>query len=106
MTLADEYAGRMSTADLSVRDDPAASRFTLHLGDDVVGRADYFVDEDVVTVPHVETTPAYRGRGFAAVLMDGVVESVRANGQTIRPICPYAAAHLRDRPDTHDLVAR
>ena len=41
----------------------------------------------------------------AAVLMDGMVESIRTNGRTIRPICSYAASYLRERPETHDLVA-
>ena len=96
----------MSSPDLTVIDEPSSSRFTLHLDGDIVGLADYSLDDGVVTIPHVETVPAHRGKGFAAVLMDGVVESLRANGHTVRPICPYAADYLRDRPDTHDLVAR
>ena len=96
----------MSTPDLSVVDDPASSRFTLHLDGEIVGLADYSLDDTVVTIPHVETVPAHRGQGFAAVLMDGVVESIRSNDRTIRPICPYAADYIRDRPDTHNLVAR
>jgi predicted GNAT family acetyltransferase len=96
----------MSTPDLTVTDDVASSRFTLHLGGEIVSLADYSLDDAVVTVPHVETAPAHRGQGLAAVLMDGVVESIRANGRTIRPICSYAASYLRERPDTHDLVAR
>lgn len=96
----------MSAPDLSVIDDPVSSRFTLYLDGEIVGLADYSLDDTVLTIPHVETVPAHRGRGFAAVLMDGVVESLRANGRTIRPICSYAAGYLRERPDTHELVAR
>jgi len=96
----------MSAPDLSVHDDVAASRFILRRHAVVIGIADYSVNGDVVTIPYVETAPEHRGNGFAAVLMDGVVELVRANGRTIRPICSYAAAYLREHPETHDLVAR
>ena len=106
MTIAHRYAERMSAPDLSVIDEPSSSRFTLLLDGEIVGLATYSLDDAVVTIPHVETVPAHRGRGFAAVLMDGVVESIRADGRRIRPICSYAAEYVRKRPDTHELVAR
>jgi predicted GNAT family acetyltransferase len=91
---------------LTVVDDADASRFTLLLDGAVVSVADYSVAGDVVTVPHVETDPAHRGNGYAEALMDGVVESIRSSGRTIRPLCSYAAGYLRERPETHHLVAR
>ena len=94
----------MAEAELSVIDVPEASRFELFLNDDRVGLADYTVDADVVTVPHVETNPAHQGQGFAAVLMSGVLDSIRSSGQTIRPVCPYAFAYMRRRPETQDLL--
>ena len=96
----------MTAPDLSVIDVPESSRFELLLNGERVGLADYSVAAGVMTVPHVETNPAHQGQGFAAVLMDAVLESVRARGQTIQPVCPYAAAHMRRRPDTQDLLAR
>ena len=106
MRIALLYAECMSPPDLTVIDEASSSRFTLHLDGEIVGLANYSRVDGVVTIPHVETVPAHRGQGFAAVLMDGVIESIRTNGRTIRPICSYAADYIRDRPDTHDLVAR
>ncbi|MGB3734256.1 MAG: GNAT family N-acetyltransferase [Ilumatobacter sp.] len=94
----------MAAQDLSVIDVPDSSRFELLLSGERVGLADYSVSGDVVTVPHVETDPAHQGQGFAAVLMEGVLESVRTRGQTIRPVCPYAAAYMRRHPETQDLL--
>lgn len=88
-----------------VIDAPDASRFELLLERERVGLADYSIRDGVVTVPHVETDPAHQGRGYAAILMAGVLESVRRNGQTIRPTCPYADAYMRRNPDTADLRA-
>jgi hypothetical protein len=91
--------------ELTVVDVVDASRFELLLAGERVGLAEYSLQGDVLTVPHVETDPAHQGKGFAAVLMAGVLESVRSNGRTIRPICPYADAYMRRRPDTADLRA-
>jgi predicted GNAT family acetyltransferase len=91
--------------ELTVVDVVDASRFELLLAGERVGLAEYSLQGDVLTVPHVETDPAHQGKGFAAVLMTGVLESVRSNGRTIRPICPYADAYMRRHPDTADLRA-
>lgn len=95
----------MSDPDLTVVDATERGRFELILDGELVGLADYSIDGDIVTVPHVETDPAHRGRGFAAHLMSGILDSIRSDGRTIRPLCSYAASYMRDRPDTHDLVA-
>ncbi len=110
MTLAVGYADAMSDTsavrpDLHVTRVPEASRFELRLGDERVGLADYARRGEIVTVTHVETDPAHQGRGFAGALMDGVVESVRANGERIVPLCPYAAHYMEQHPDAQDLLA-
>jgi uncharacterized protein len=89
----------------TVIDNPSEHQYELWLGDERVGLATYAQTNGVVTVPHVETDPAHQGQGFAALLMDGVVDDLRARSLTIRPLCPYAAGYMRDRPDTHDLYA-
>ncbi|MGA9276528.1 GNAT family N-acetyltransferase [Ilumatobacter sp.] len=95
----------MSEPDPIVSDDPATSRFTLHLDGRLIAHADYSVDGEVLTVHHVETDPARRGNGYAAVLMNGIIESVRSRDQRVRPLCSYAAEYIRDDPATHELVA-
>lgn len=94
-----------SSEELTVVDVTDASRFELRLGGERVGLADYSLDGDVITVPRVETDPVHRGKGFAATLMAGVLDSVRSSGRTIRPNCPYADAYMRRHPDTADLRA-
>lgn len=95
----------MTAPNLSVVDVPESSRFELLLDGQRVGLADYSVSGDVMTVPHVETAPEHQGKGFAAVLMGGVIESLRTNGQTLRPVCSYAAAYVRRHPETQDVLS-
>ena len=95
----------MSDPQPTVTENARDSRYELRIGDELVSLADYRRSDDVLTVPHVETKPSHRGQGFAAMLMDGVIDDLRARSLTIRPTCPFAAAYMRDRPDTHDLYA-
>jgi uncharacterized protein len=88
-----------------VRDNPASNRYELCVGEAVAGFAEYARTDGVVTVPHVQTDPAHRGNGYAALLMAGLIDDLRARSFTIRPLCPYAARYMSERPDTHDLYA-
>ena len=80
-------------------------RFELHRDGEVVGLATYQQNGFDVVVPHVETYPEHRGQGYAARLMDGTLDLLRASGRTVMPLCPFAAQHLRDSPQHHDLLA-
>ncbi|MGI9603864.1 MAG: GNAT family N-acetyltransferase [Acidimicrobiales bacterium] len=88
-----------------VTNNPAATRFELHHDDELVGFADYHLRDGATVVSHVETFTRYRGRGYAAVLMAGLLDHLRRDGGTIVPVCSYAVSYLRDNPDQHDLLA-
>ncbi len=92
-------------ARLTVVDASDDHRYELHLGGERVGLADYSVHGEVMTIAHVETDPAHRGKDFAAHLMAGVLADVRARHLTVRPLCSYADAYMRRRAETHDLRA-
>lgn len=79
-------------------------RFELQRDGELVGFASYRQQGDAVIVPHVETFPQHRGQGFAARLMEGLLAILRSSGRTITPLCPFAAGHVRDHPEHHDLL--
>lgn len=89
-----------------VSDSQQAQRFELHRDGELVGWAQYQLDDDRVIVPHVETLAAHRGNGYAARLMEGLLAIVRTEGHKIVPLCSFAAGHVADNPQHHDLVAR
>jgi uncharacterized protein len=88
----------------AVVDNKAARRFEL-AEQGALAFADYTRSGGVVTVPHVEAALPLRGTGAAGRLMEGMLAAIRADGEKIRPICPYAVAYLRRHPEHHDLVA-
>lgn len=90
---------------LEVVNAPEEHRYELRLDGERVGLADYSVRNGVMTIPYVETEPAHRGKDFAARLMAGVLDDIRARQLTVQPTCSYAVAYMRRRPETHDLMA-
>lgn len=87
-----------------VIDNAAAHRFELS-EQGQTAFADYVVQGDVLTLPHVEAPVGLRGTGAAARLMEGLLGIVRERGQRVNPRCPYAAAYLERHPEFADLRA-
>jgi predicted GNAT family acetyltransferase len=87
-----------------VTDNTERGRFEL-VEDGHIAFADYSRSGGMVIIPHVETPVALRGKGTAGRLMEGIVALVRAEGEMISPLCPYAAAWLKRHPEHQDLVA-
>jgi len=82
----------------------AKQRFELAVGDQLA-LADYRLSGNAVHITHVETPEALRGQGVAGKLMEGVVRLVRAKGQKIVPVCPYAVTWLKRHKEHQDLLA-
>jgi mycoredoxin len=88
-----------------VVDNPEAKRFEMTLQGELLSYAEYTTRENTLVVPHVETVHVHRGNGNAARLMDGLLDILRLEGCTIVPLCGFAAGHIRDNPQHHDLLA-
>jgi predicted GNAT family acetyltransferase len=93
-----------SDAMAQVVDNTARSRFELGEGGGVSFAA-YDRLDGIIVIRHVETPPALRGRGIAGRLMAGILDMARAEGVKVSPICPYAAAYMKQHPETHGLLA-
>lgn len=88
-----------------VRNNPDRSRYELLVDGEVVGVADYTLVGDRVIIPHTEVAPARRGHGLGAVLVEGVLDDIRAYGHTVVPRCWYVAQFIDERPEYRDLVS-
>lgn len=107
-TLADAGVDLVAAADdgPAVVENSHLGRFELLRNGEVVSFASYTERDGSVLVPHVETSPEHRGNGFAAELMEGLLGILRADSRTITPLCPFAARHIRDNEQHHDLLTR
>jgi predicted GNAT family acetyltransferase len=64
------------------------------------------IGADAVLIKHTEVSPAMEGKGIGGALMRHILESVRAQGKTVIPICPFAKAYIQRHPEYGDMVRR
>ena len=88
----------------AVRHNAANHRFELDV-DGGQAFAFYRLADGVMTFTHTEVPAALRGRGIGSRMMRGVLESVRALGFKVVPLCPFVAHYIDRHPEFADLVA-
>jgi predicted GNAT family acetyltransferase len=69
-------------------------RYELDVGGEVISFAEFSRHGDVLTIPYIETAVRHRNRGYSSMLMDGVIDDLRARGLQVRATCPVARAHI------------
>lgn len=59
-----------------------------------------------IIIDHTEVPDAFRGQGVGLKLVERAVADARAEGKTIIPLCPFAAAQFRKHPEWADVLKR
>jgi hypothetical protein len=87
-------------------DNPAASRYELHVGNELAGFVDYQLDErdSVISLIHTETEPAFRHAHLATHLARFSLDNARERGLAVLPYCPYIGSWIKKHPEYADLV--
>ena len=62
------------------------------------------IGERQIIIDHTEVPDAFRGQGAGLRLVTRAVEDARAQGKTIIPLCPFAAAQFRRHPEWADVL--
>ncbi len=85
-----------SDADRPVRitRDDEHGRYDLTIDGEMVAFADFAPGDDMITIPYIETDPRHRGNGYSSLLMNGVIDDLRARHLQVRATCPVARAHI------------
>lgn len=85
-----------------VRDNPARQRFEIDL-DGHTAYATYKRADGVLTILHTEVPKELNGRGIGSKLARGVLDSARAQGLQVKPLCPFVASYMDKHPEYADL---
>jgi predicted GNAT family acetyltransferase len=90
----------------AVADNPAASRYELHVGTELAGFVTYQLsDHDtVINFLHTEVEPAFQGAHLATHLARYSLDDSRERGLAVLPFCPYIGSWIRKHPEYTDLV--
>lgn len=100
-------AASKETAVPVFRHEPALARYTLRLGEETVGLADYETEGTRILFTHVEVDPAHRGEGLAGMLVEQALDDVRTRTElTVVPVCPYVVSWIDHHAEYQDLLTR
>lgn len=95
----------MSDLSIHVINNEAQQRFEAQVpGTEALGLAYYRVVRDSVVFTHTEVPEALEGQGVASALIHSALESVKAEGRTVVPMCPFVAAYIARHPEYRSLV--
>jgi predicted GNAT family acetyltransferase len=86
-----------------IRDNVAAKRLELE-ADGGLAIANYRIDGGTIIFTHTETPAHLQGRGIAGRLIRGALETARARGLRVLPLCSFVADYIRRHPEFQDLV--
>ena len=89
---------------LVVTDAPAASRFELRAGDELVGWLDYRPAGPSVILAHTEIAEAHGRQGLGGLLVREAMARIARDGRTAIPTCPFAAAYITRHPELAEYV--
>jgi len=90
---------------VTVRDNPAESRYEVYDGDQLAGFSDYKLTGTKIAFTHTETDPAFSGRGLARELVTEELDDARRRGLAVLPFCPYVRKVIAQNAATYlDLV--
>lgn len=95
---------KIDVQQLDVHNNQAASRFEVALGDEL-GVIEYQKDGSVYIFTHTEVPAAYEGQGIANQLAHAALETAKAEGAQVIPLCPFVNAYIRRHKEYEALVA-
>lgn len=75
---------------------PKHSRFEIS-SEAGTAHLDYLIDGSNMTIHHTFVPPAFRGKGYAALLANAAFEYAKQSKLTIIPECSYIESYLKRR---------
>ena len=86
--------------------EPDAHRYTMRVDGELVSVLEYQDHGAGTVMHHTVTIPQFRGKGYAAELVEYAVNDVEARGRgPIMPSCWYVAEWFDRHPERSDLLA-
>jgi uncharacterized protein len=89
---------------LQVADNPERSQFEIRADGEILGFAQYHLDDGAIAFTHTETLRPFRGQGVAGHLIQSSLDSARERHLDVLPYCSFVRDWIADHPDYADLV--
>jgi predicted GNAT family acetyltransferase len=98
--------GREESREITIADNPSASRFEIAVDGALAGFADYRDGHAGRAFTHTEVAADYEGLGLATKLIRYALDEARGAGRKVLPFCPFVRAFIDRHRDYVDLVAQ
>ena len=99
-----EPDGHIPDDAITVADNPAASRYELHVRGELAAFTNYRLEPDRIVFTHTETFDQFAGHGLATHLARAVLDAARARALRVVAQCPFVAEYVDEHPEYQDLV--
>ncbi len=93
-----------ATDEIAVRDNLAARRFEIWVGDEKAGFAAYRLEGDAYAFTHTEIADSAEGKGLGSRLVGEALAQLRDKGVAVLPYCPFVKAYLQRHRELVELV--
>lgn len=94
----------MAEEDITLANNPAASRYELHVGQDLAGVIDYREEDGRLDLFHTGVEPEFGGRGLGQRIVEFALTDILDSGGRVIPTCPFISRYIDAHPDFGDLV--
>lgn len=88
----------------AIQQNTAQNRFEW-TEDQTLSVLDYQLADGVMALTHTLVPKALEGRGIAGDLTKFALDTARAQGWKVDPVCSYASTYIRRHPEYQDLIA-
>ena len=84
-----------------------AKRYTLHDGDELLAVLDYASNGQAISLTRAFTSPAHRGQGLAAEIVEYAVDDIEKTSELrVIPMCWYVGEWFDKHPERSGLLSR
>ncbi len=91
--------------ELVITHNPEERRFEAAVGNERA-LVEYDLRDGVYAITHTYTPAAFRGYGVAAKLTRFALDTIRAEGGRVQPLCWYAKGYIERHPEYQDLLEK
>ena len=86
-------------SDMQVTDNPAESRYEIHVDGVLAGWSEYDDYPDRRVVTHTVVKPEFEGQGVGSTLVRELLDDLRTRGLRLVASCPFVKSYLQRHPD-------
>lgn len=92
------------TSDVQVIHNAAQNRYELHKSGQLAAFAEYRPAGNALMLSHTETRSEFEGQGLGSRLVQETLDTLRAEGRQVVPMCPFVANYIREHREYVDMV--